>query len=79
MVKIASWQLGIRFGLEVAAVFAISQFAADGFVGGMRYLASIGAAALAAHGMWLAAGVFMFAFAVHQLGTMPRPAWLVRQ
>ncbi len=48
MVEIATWQLALRFGLEVAALYAMGAYVAQRFEGGWRYAAGWGTAAVVA-------------------------------
>ncbi len=48
MDKIAAWQLALRFGLEVASLYALGAYVAQRIEGGWRYAAGWGTAAVVA-------------------------------
>jgi hypothetical protein len=48
MDKIAAWQLALRFGLELASLYALGALVAQRFEGGWRLVAGWGTAAIVA-------------------------------
>ena len=52
MDKISAWQLALRFGLELASLYALGAWVAQRFDGGWRYAAGWGSAAMVA-ALWV--------------------------